>query len=177
LTSKKFIKTTYIPHFNNHFGDGCHLPVLNQFNMITYFLKMICKSQQCHSSIYETFNFSFIKSFILIMRFKRPFSYAYLELLSRESLAVAKNPSPPHLSQTPKKPKNIIQEKLYNIANDITFFGLIPLQCPMNFTYSRHLQRELTNGSPPLSLTTVAPASAKLRSNSCISSCHKTNLK
>ena len=123
LTSKKFIKTTYIPHFNNHFGDGCHLPVLNQFNMITYFLKMICKSQQCHSSIHETFYFSFIKSFILIMRFKRPFSYAYLELLSRESLAVAKNPSPPRLSQTPKNPQNIIQEKLYNIANDITFLG------------------------------------------------------
>ena len=37
--------------------------------------------------------------------------------------------------------------------------------------------QKLTNGSPPLSLTTVAPASAKLKRSSCISSCHKSTIK
>ena len=36
---------------------------------------------------------------------------AYLELLSRESLAAAKNPSPPHLSQTPKTPRTYFRKK------------------------------------------------------------------
>ena len=52
---------------------------------------------------------------------------AYLELLSRESLAAAKNPSPPHLSQTPKTPRTYFRKekkkKPNNGANEITFLG------------------------------------------------------
>ena len=42
---------------------------------------------------------------------------AYLELLSRESLAAAKNPSPPHLSQTPKTPRTYFRKKNKKLNN------------------------------------------------------------
>lgn len=48
----------------------------------------------------------------------------------------------------------------------------IALQYKANFI--KFYKQKLTSGSPPFSLTTLAPTSAKLRSNSCISSCNST---
>ena len=99
------------------FGDGFHLPVLTQFNVINHFLKMLCKSLWFHSIIHETFNFSYINSFILIMRFKRPVHYGIPGITFTWIPCCCKKSISSPLSQTPKTPRTYFRKKNKKLNN------------------------------------------------------------
>jgi len=68
----------------------------------------------------DMLNCTLIKSFNLIRDYS---TIAYLELLSLEFLAVAENPSLPHLSQTPKTQETYVRESSTRVQHDIAFQG------------------------------------------------------